>query len=155
MSTKNQGHQVFQKDIIRQINQQMKLESTEALKSLEIKLEPENLGKVVIKIVSENGIMSAKLVTANDRVKQAIDSSIEELKESLSKQGIDIEAIDVSVDSNASRESFEGLFRGNAGIRRRTTKPMEEPDEVQFGMDDLSIKDNPYRSEDQEFDYLA
>ena len=148
--------QAFRRDVMSQISDRIKIESAENFKSLEINLEPESLGKVLLRIVSENGTLSAKIITANEKVKSAIDVNMEEVKETLAQQGIDIKSIDVSVDSEGKGEGFEGLFKGQGKEGRKTSTGIEgDLDEMHFEDVNLNVALNPYDNTKQEFNYLA
>lgn len=53
-------------------------------KALEIKLSPEHLGKVTMKIEMKDGRMVANIKVENAEVKNALEASLQELRESLS-----------------------------------------------------------------------
>ena len=146
----------LQRRVMEQISDKIKVDSTGNLKSLEIKLEPESLGKVILRIVSENGTLSAKIITSNEKVKSAIDMNMEDVKETLAQQGIDIKSIDVSVDSEGKGDGFEGLFKNqNKSISKIGKAGEDDLDEMQFEDVDLRIDTNPYSNTEQEFNYLA
>ncbi|KDR95165.1 hook-length control protein FliK [Peptoclostridium litorale DSM 5388] len=148
--------QAFRRDVMSQISDRIKVESAENFKSLEINLEPESLGKVLLRIVSENGTLSAKIITSNEKVKAAIDVNMEEVKETLAQQGIDIKSIDVSVDSEGKGEGFEGLFKGRGKSGRKPSIGTELGlDEMNFEDVNLNVAVNPYDNTKQEFNYLA
>ena len=148
--------QALQRRVMEQISDKIKVDSTGSLKSLEIKLEPESLGKVILRIVSENGTLSAKIITSNEKVKSAIDMNMEEVKETLAQQGIDIKSIDVSVDSDGKGDGFEGLFKKQNKSSSKIDKAGEDDlGEMQFEDVDLKIAANPYSNTEQEFNYLA
>lgn len=84
-------------DIIKQVVNNAKILITNNKKEMTINLNPEHLGKLTLKVVSENGSLSAKILTENDTVKQAIESNMDSLKESLKNQGLEISQFSVSV----------------------------------------------------------
>lgn len=53
---------------------------------VQIKLEPENLGKLTIRLFYDNGELNAHFYAGNDHVKGILESSMQQLRESLSRQ---------------------------------------------------------------------
>ena len=85
------------------------LEKTEMI----IDLKPDNLGKLSLKIITEQGIVAAKFMAENQQVKEVLESNMQLLKDSLQKQGISIEGVSVQVadrdkSSYEQQRSFEG-----------------------------------------------
>lgn len=96
--------------IIKQITDEIHLLSKENSTALEIQLEPERLGKVSLTVASKAGTVTAQLIVQNEISKEAIESRISELRESLDKQGIKVDAIEVTL---ASKEFEQNLDKGN------------------------------------------
>lgn len=89
------------RDIANQIIDRIRISVTTDQKSMELQLNPENLGKVNLTVQSKNGVMTAQFVVQNEICKEAIESQMNTLKETLSSQGIKVEAIEVTVSSYA------------------------------------------------------
>ncbi len=53
---------------------------------IQIKLEPESLGKLTIRIYYRNGELNAHFYTGSDHVKEILQGSLQQLRESLSRQ---------------------------------------------------------------------
>lgn len=74
-----------------------------------IVLRPENLGRLQLEIVSDkNGTISANLTATNEDVKQLLEKSINELKNALNSQGVNVNNINVKVE-NTNQASNNGL----------------------------------------------
>ncbi|MZQ75126.1 MAG: hypothetical protein GT589_03090 [Peptoclostridium sp.] len=143
-----------QREVVDQVINKIKITDADNLKSIEIKLEPEQLGKLTLKVVMENGVLTAKLIAESEKVKTAIESNISELKDSMLEQGINITAVDVSVDSEAqgeqgNQDGFEAALRS----RRISSAIFNDI------LEDKAIKseidaNNPY-IDTEEINYLA
>lgn len=70
---------------------------------VEIQLNPEQLGKVELKLHIHKGVIEAEIKVENQQVKSAIESSMAELKQSLSQRGYEVKDVSVSVDSDGQR----------------------------------------------------
>lgn len=95
--------------IIKQITDDIRLYAKPDTTSLEIQLEPESLGKVGLTVTTKSGVVTAQLVVQNEVAKEAIESQMTTLKESLNGQDIKVEAIEVTI---ASKEFEQNLDRG-------------------------------------------
>ena len=81
-----------------------------------IALKPDHLGHVQMKIVTENNIVSIKIVTETPVARDLIDANANQLKAELQQQGLSVETIEVSVSDdqhNAYRQARqrESLLR--------------------------------------------
>lgn len=74
---------------------------------VEIQLNPEQLGKVELKLHIHKGVIEAEIKVENQQVKSAIESSMAELKQSLSQRGYEVKDVSVNVDSDGHREGSQ------------------------------------------------
>lgn len=74
--------------------------------SLNIKLEPESLGKLSVKINSENGIFNASFFVESEKAKQILENQMITLRQALTDQGITVQDINVQVGQNNEDLSF-------------------------------------------------
>ena len=93
--------------IVRQIVQQVKVQVKPDTVSMELQLNPENLGKVNLHVSSKEGAVTAQLFVQNETVKQAIEGQIMVLREAMQQQGIKVEAVEVTVETGDSSRNLE------------------------------------------------
>ena len=79
--------------------------------SIEMRLNPENLGRVLINVTEQEGSVRASIQTQNVEVKEAMESQLAVLRTTLEGQGIKVTEVEVTV---ASHEFEENLEKGNA-----------------------------------------
>ena len=108
-------------DIGRQIIDQVKLQIRPENTTMEIQLNPEHLGKVELEITSKNGELSARLSVQNDHVKEAVESQMQVLRETLEVQGLKVENIEVTVAEFGFRFQDEGTGGERQQQRQRKT----------------------------------
>ena len=77
---------------MRQVSQMTKVMVTQAESSIEMQLNPANLGKVYLQVVSREGVITAQLAAQNEAVKEALENQVAILKENMNQQGIKVEA---------------------------------------------------------------
>jgi flagellar hook-length control protein FliK len=86
-------------EIAKQIIEEIRVAINPKQTSMELQLNPEHLGKVNLTLSSKEGLMSAHFVVENDLAKEAVESQMFILKETLDQQGIKVETIEVTVAS--------------------------------------------------------
>ena len=60
-----------------------------------VKLKPEHLGELTLKVTVENGVISAAFVSTNQEVRGILEASLPQLKQELSNQGLKVDTVGV------------------------------------------------------------
>ena len=94
-------------DLIEQFAENVKVTVAENASSMEMQLNPENLGKVYLQISSEQGSVRAQIAASNEAVKAALEIQIAELRETLEQSGIKVDSIEVTVASHEFERNLE------------------------------------------------
>lgn len=126
----SEPNQVDGIDIVRQIIDSVKVGITEEIQSMEINLNPENLGKINLSIVSKDGIITASITTQNEAVKAAIENQITMLKEQLDNQGIKVQEVEVTVASHGFDFNSGDNERNNENSKSNARKRFRGIDEI-------------------------
>lgn len=102
-------------EVVRQIVDQAKLIRTDGSASeMVIRLKPEHLGELTMRIsVAANGAVNASFHTDNPQTRGLIESSMIQLKQELSAQGIKVD--NVNVYSGLSEDFFANSQAGQQG----------------------------------------
>lgn len=85
------------KQILGQIIDEAQVILTPEKSEMVMELQPESLGKLSLKVVTEKGIVMAKFVAENQQVKEVLESNMQLLKDALQKQGMEVQGFNVSV----------------------------------------------------------
>ena len=93
--------------IMEQIVQQMKVTISAETTSMEMQLNPENLGKVYVNISSEEGVVNAQFHATNEIVKEVLETQIATLRENLNQAGVKVDAIEVTIASHEFERNLE------------------------------------------------
>ena len=93
------------RDIVYQVVDAIRVNITNESTSLEMNLNPENLGRVSLNIQSRDGVMTAQITTENDAARAALESQLQILKDNFEAQGVRVEAIEVTVSSFSFSDS--------------------------------------------------
>jgi flagellar hook-length control protein FliK len=139
-------------DIINQVIKKADIFVQGSHQEMVMKLEPESLGKLNLKIVIENGLVTAKFVAESQQVKEVLESSFNQLKDALQQKGISVQGFSVSVkQEGAGFNSGQGFEQ-----RKRTIKLNSKASGEYIGLDEESnMSINPYSYHEGKVDYRA
>lgn len=98
-----------EQDVLDQVTEKLEVSLFDNKSEMVIKLKPNDLGNVTVKISIENGVMNAKFLADSMKVKETLESNLNNLKETLKDQGLNVQDLSVSVDSGRSQnnQTFE------------------------------------------------
>lgn len=116
--------------IIRQIVDEVRLNVNENVRSLEMQLNPESLGKLNIQLVSKNGEVTANIMAQTEAAKEVIEAQVAILKENLIEQGVKVEAVEVTVASRSFDENLGDQERAKDEQKPKKHISQKELDEI-------------------------
>ena len=93
--------------IMEQIAEQIRVVVKPETTSMEMQLNPENLGKIYLNVSSEEGAVTAQFFTTNEVVKEALEAQIATLRENLNQAGVKVDAIEVTIASHEFERNLE------------------------------------------------
>lgn len=100
--------QVNVSEVLQQIAEFVRVNVSQDTTSLEMQLNPENLGKLYLHISSNReGSITAQFTAQNEAVKEALETQLVELKQTLNQQGVKVDAIEVSVATHEFERNLE------------------------------------------------
>ena len=94
-------------DLIEQFAENVKVTISEETSSMEMQLNPENLGKVYLQISSEQGTVRAQIAASEEAVKNALETQLAELRKTLEQSGVKVDSIEVTVASHEFERNLE------------------------------------------------
>ena len=83
--------------------------------TLQMQLNPESLGRLVLTVTEKHGNVTAQITATNEQVKEALQAQMAELHATLQAQGIKVEAVEVTVATH----EFEQNLDGNAQMQEQ------------------------------------
>jgi len=107
------------REIANQIMEQIRITITPEVTNMELQLNPEHLGRVNLTITEKEGMMTAQFTTQTEVAKEAIESQMTVLRESLQNQGIKVEAIEVTVSEFGFERDRQSEQNGNGEPEKR------------------------------------
>ena len=120
------------REIVEQIVEQIKVVIQPEQTNMELQLNPEHLGRVHLTITEKEGMMTAQFAAETHAAKEAIESQLFQLRETLQDQGIKVERIEVTVADfsfNQNGQAEQSTSEGDAQKRRAFVFDTEETTE--------------------------
>ena len=111
--------------IMQQVENGIKINYNNQLKEMKIKLQPEELGEVEIKMTMENNIMKAQFVVESQTVKDILESRFDNLRNALENKGFYGAEINVSV-STGENKNANNAFTFNQSDNKRTDEKVPD-----------------------------
>ena len=109
-------------DVMNQIVTEARATLTDRISTMEMQLNPQNLGRMIMKVTEQEGTVTAHLILQNESVKDALTQQMAVMKTNLEAAGIRVDAVEVTVGTHEFEEALEG--------------GMTEPDQQMQGSDD-------------------
>lgn len=97
MQSQSTAASVDPEDLIEQIVKKVEMVNKLANSEMKIQLKPEYLGKMMIKIAVDEGVVTARFITESQQVKHLLEANLNSLKQSLEANGLKVERTEVNV----------------------------------------------------------
>lgn len=126
-------------DLIEQVAQNVKVVLENDSTSMEMQLNPENLGKIYLNVSTREGTVNAQIAAQNEAVKAALEIQIATLRENLNQAGIKVDAIEVTVASHEFEKNLEqDQHRNEQQEAEETQEPTARRNIRMDSLDELS-----------------
>lgn len=100
----------------------VKYMASNSVKELVVKINPKELGEVLISLVQEDGVMKASIKASSKDTYNLLAQNLNELKKNIAEQNIKIQGVDISLNQdmgNYNSDSFSSsAFQGREGDNR-------------------------------------
>lgn len=108
-------------EVVTQVVEQARVVIGQDKSEMVIQLKPDHLGKLELKVVTEQGIVAAKFIAESQAVKEIIETNMQLLKDSLQKQGIVIDSVNVQVGHDKQSEyQKQASYQSNNNTSNRS-----------------------------------
>lgn len=102
---------INKEEVLKQVIDKAKVMLTEDKAEMVINLKPDHLGKLVLKVVTEKGIVMAQMIAETQQVKQIIETNLNLIKDTLQSQGYIVQEFNVSVGHHTWNRDFSYQFQ--------------------------------------------
>lgn len=93
--------------MIRQLADNVRVAVSTDTQWMEMQLNPENLGKMLLHVSQKEGAVSAQITTQNEIVRENLMLQMANLQERLESAGLKVDAIEITVSSHAFEQNLE------------------------------------------------
>ena len=93
--------------LIRQLADNVRVAVSTDTQWMEMQLNPENLGKMLLHVSQKEGAVSAQITTQNEIVRENLILQMANLQERLESAGLKVDAIEITVSSHAFEQNLE------------------------------------------------
>lgn len=131
------------KQFISEIGQKASAFLSKDRNEMNIQLTPENLGKISIKIGLNDGTLTGKIYAENYSVKQIIEANLNQLRDALEENGLNIAGLEVNIGNN-SQEFGSRMFQQNSIIRQKSKDDSTIVNSGYIGLEQDTNEVNPY-----------
>ena len=149
-------------DIVNQVVEKIKVTLGADSTSMEMQLNPEHLGKVLLNVSSKNGMMTAVFSVQSEEAKAALESQMFTLRENLEARELKVDAVEVNVsdfDFSHSNKSMNGEEQGKAdngnGKQMRFEFDEEESNNKISNEEKEAVRIKVMRDNGSQIDYTA
>ena len=117
---------------IEQIVRQIRVSVTDTTSTMEMQLNPERLGKVLLTISAKEGMMTANFTVQTEEARLALESQMYQLRDTLEQKEIKVEAVSISVSDFSFAQGggddadSKNLEQGDGKSRRFQFEDSEE-----------------------------
>lgn len=126
-------------DIVNQVVERIQSSLQDETTTLEMQLNPERLGKMLLSVSSKEGVMTASFTVQNAEAKAALESQMITLRENLEQKNLKVDAVEVSVSDftftqsgGADTGDQKNYQQGNGKRSRFRFETDDEEDEDQM-----------------------
>ena len=105
------------------------LKQTETGSSMTLKLSPEHLGNVEVKLEMTKGTVLAEFKVENQMVKGALEANLSDLKNALADKGYQVENLNIFVDKDGRQQGKEQQQEHKQGHNKKESHDSDESNE--------------------------
>ncbi len=116
----------FARDFVVRVADELRLHIAGRMSEVRVRLKPEHLGEVSLKVTMQEGELAARLDVSVPAVKAALDAQLPQLREALASQGIEIRRFDVVADEQRNAHREQQRFQHQPQSGRQTDVDVTE-----------------------------
>ena len=131
-------------DIVNQVVEKIKVSLGTDSTSMEMQLNPEHLGKVLLNVSSKDGMMTAVFSVQSEEAKAALESQMFTLRENLELRELKVDAVEVNVSDFDFSRSDQAMAGGQSKADDGNGKQMK------FDFGDDSSDESAISNEEKE-----
>ncbi len=128
-------------NIVNQVVEQIKVTMGKEMTNMQLQLNPESLGKVLVSVTSNHGVMTANFTVQSEEAKEALQSQMFELREALESRSLKVDAVEVEVSdftfSQSSQADSQNQKEFEKGSGRRFKFDFDDEEDSEGNTDTI------------------
>lgn len=147
-------------DIVNQVVERIHTHVQEDTTTMQLQLNPESLGKVLLSVSNKNGVMTASFTVQTNEAREALENQMFVLRENLEQKNLKVESVEVSVsdfdfsqNSQMDAQDQKGYEQGNG--RRAPMQFEEAEDDTEDVAQPVTAQDSAMQMSGTSIDYTA
>ena len=138
-ATNGFSSQLDVQNIMRQIVEYSRVTLGANQTTMEMELNPANLGKLFVEITSKNGVVSAHIEAQNAVVKEALEAQVAELRQNMNQAGVKVDAVEVTVGNHEFERNLEQNAKQEQQMAEQQEKAAKRTRSINLGeLDELT-----------------
>ncbi|TCZ79964.1 flagellar hook-length control protein FliK [Paenibacillus albiflavus] len=113
----------------------------DGLSEAKFALQPQNLGHIDVKLTMHNGTLVAQIATNSLGAKELIESQLPQLRQMLQNQGLQVERLEVTQNTNASSMMFQQQGQRQQSFNQEQSSKSRTSSD-QLGIEDVELLHN-------------
>jgi len=120
----------------------VKFMNTNDIKDLTVKINPKNLGEIVVKLTQEGNVMKATITTSNKETYQLINSNLQEINDKISSNNTSIQSFSVDVFNGEGSFLKQDSQQNNGSGKGKNNRNNSIIEESEIGIEGISNDNN-------------
>ncbi|CAG37391.1 flagellar hook-length control protein FliK [Desulfotalea psychrophila] len=118
------GNIVYEDEVVQQVTEKFRASDAKTESKINLRLNPEELGKLKVDLIMKEGTLRVNVVTHNRQAHDILEKNMAKLKNILEKQGITVSEMTISQAEESPQEShlFGEHFSGSSQQGQQTFK---------------------------------
>lgn len=127
--------------LMKQVIEKLSLKNKQTNPEIKIKLKPEVLGNLFLKITTKENLVLARVIVDNYQVKQVIEANLDVLKDNLKEQGLEIHEFNIDVGQSANFDNYNSQsgYNRNYFLNQKESKLINRDIEEEFLYNDVIL----------------
>ena len=123
-------------NIVNQVVEQIKVTMGKEMTNMQLQLNPESLGKVLVSVTSNHGVMTANFTVQSEEAKEALQSQMFALREALESRSLKVDAVEVEVSDFTFSQSSQADSQNQKEFEKGSGRRFRfDPDGEEDGTD--------------------
>ncbi len=128
-------------NLVSEITEYVRLTSGNDFSKIEMQLNPENLGKMIVEVTSNHGEVTTKIIAQTQAGKEAVETNLANIRTNLEQQGVKVASVEVTVESHAFEQNLQGESSKEQEQLLREQQQENKKHQMNLNLNELTLDD--------------